>query len=117
VRRSYHTEELLPVIVVIVAVAMAGYLTIAVMLTIPGWLYWLYVVMKDRGRKLIDFSGGVSPDGTDVKYAIVKTQVNQCHCTITILPPCGVLCTGKFLSVFEQGSVCVTEWDVCYGAV
>mmetsp|Transcript_40848 Transcript_40848/g.68419 ORF Transcript_40848/g.68419 Transcript_40848/m.68419 type:complete len:428 (-) Transcript_40848:589-1872(-) len=77
VRRSYHTEELLPVIVVIVAVAMAGYLTIAVMLTIPGWLYWLYVVMKDRGRKLIDFSGGVSPDGTDVKYAIVKTQVQS----------------------------------------
>mmetsp|Transcript_12284 Transcript_12284/g.16746 ORF Transcript_12284/g.16746 Transcript_12284/m.16746 type:complete len:432 (+) Transcript_12284:254-1549(+) len=66
--RSYYSEELVPVIVVVCAVAMSGHLKAGAILAVMGVGYWLYLVGKDRLRQLISMDGGVTPDGVDFKY-------------------------------------------------
>jgi len=75
VRRSYHSQELVPVIIVIVAVAMAGHLKAALLLMLPGFGYWFWVLLQDRRRQRISLHGGVTPDGEDHKYPMTKSQV------------------------------------------
>eukprot|EP00959_Pyramimonas_sp_CCMP1952_P210632 4407877-Pyramimonas_sp.AAC.2 len=75
VRRCYYSEKLIPVIVVIVAVAMMGYLKAAVALMFLGFGFWFYVLLEDRARRHIWRLGGVTPDGKAYMYPTNKSQV------------------------------------------
>ena len=75
VRRSYHSQELVTIMLGVIAVALAGQLMVAMLLVIPGFGYWFWILLKDRRRLLIGPTGGVAPDGEDIKYPSNKSQV------------------------------------------
>lgn len=74
VRRSYYSEDLLPVIVVVVAVAMAGHLKGSVILAVLGFGYWIWVLLRDRMRMLVNHVGGVQPDGKNFTFKAGKAS-------------------------------------------